>query len=231
MRFGKAQIHSRVPTIPALRFSDDTLTSASGLILFRLLFERLDLEHRIRHACRHTRHHSDFKLAVLFLVLVFHILLGYRKLSDVEYYMDDPIVLRVLGLRRFPNDSTLSHRLRAVDTVAVERQQALNRDLILERLETEQLSRITLDFDGSVLPTRRHAEATAIEFDRKRKSEPSYYPLLCTVAQTGQLFDTIARPGNVLGYCQELCMTAHAAASSITPSMNFTPSMTLPKSS
>jgi len=197
MRSSKAQIQSRVHAIPTFRFSDDTLTSASGLVLFRLLFDRLDLRRRLRHGFRHLRHRGDFKLAELFLVLVVHILLGYRKLSDVDYYKDDPVVLRVLGLRRLPDDSTLSRRLRAVDTVAVESQQALNRDLVLDRLETEQLSRITLDFDGSVLSTRRHAEGTAVGFNRKRKGERSYYPLLCTVAQTGQLFDTLARPGNV----------------------------------
>jgi hypothetical protein len=79
LRSSKAQIHSRVHAIPAFRFSDDTLTSASGLILFQLLFERLDLKRRVRHACRHLRCRGDFKLAEVFLVLVVHILLGYRK--------------------------------------------------------------------------------------------------------------------------------------------------------
>ncbi|MEJ2299101.1 MAG: IS1380 family transposase [Woeseiaceae bacterium] len=197
MRSSKAQILSRVHAVPTIRFTDETLTSASGLVLFQLLFERLDLKHRLRRGFRHLHQRGDFKLAELFLVLVVHILLGYRKLSDVAYYKDDPIVLRTLGLRRLPDDSTLSRRLRAVDLRAVEQQQVLNRELVLDRIVAGKLRRITLDFDGSVLSTRRHAEGTAVGFNRKRKGERSYYPLLCTVAQTGQFFDVLARSGNV----------------------------------
>jgi hypothetical protein len=197
MRSSKAQILSRVHAVPTIRFTDETLTSASGLVLFQLLFERLDLKHRLRRGFRHLHQRGDFKLAELFLVLVVHILLGYRKLSDVAYYKDDPIVLRTLGLCRLPDDSTLSRRLRAVDLRAVEQQQALNRELVLDRIVAGKLRRITLDFDGSVLSTRRHAEGTAVGFNRQRKGERSYYPLLCTVAQTGQFFDVLARSGNV----------------------------------
>ncbi len=43
MRSSKAQILSRVHAIPTIRFTDQTLSSASGLVLFQLLFDRLDL--------------------------------------------------------------------------------------------------------------------------------------------------------------------------------------------
>ena len=58
-------------------------------------------------------------------------------------------------------------------------------------------ARITLDFDGSVLSTGRFAEGTAVGFNRKKKGQRSYYPLFCTVAQTGQVLDVWHRPGNV----------------------------------
>jgi hypothetical protein len=197
MRSSKAQILSRVHALPTLRFSDHALTSASGLVLFRLLFDRLELKARLRRSFRHLGRRGDFKFSDLFLVLVVHILLGYRKLSDIAYYKDDPVVLRTVGLRRLPDDSTLSRRLRAVDIESVTRQQAMNRSLVLDRLVAEQLTRITLDFDGSVCSTRRRAEGTAVGFNCNRKGERSYYPLLCTVAQSGQIFDVLPRSGNV----------------------------------
>jgi hypothetical protein len=197
MRSSKTQIHSRVHVIPALRFTDETLTSASGLVLFQVLFDRLNLRGKVRHACRQFRGVGDFKLPELFLILVIHIILGYRELDDVRFYRDDPLVLRVLGLRRLPSTATLSRRLRAVDMETISHLQDLNRTLILERLTSDKMPRVTLDFDGSVLSTRRHAEGTAVGFNRKRKGERSYYPLLCTVAQTGQIFDALPRSGNV----------------------------------
>lgn len=197
MRSSKAQILSRVHTVPVVRFTDHTLTSASGLVLFQVLFERLDLRGRVRHACRHVYGIGDFKLPELFLTLVIHIILGYRELDDVKFYNDDPLVLRVLGLRRLPSTATLSRRLRSVDVATIANLQEMNRTLVLDRLAAEKLHRVTLDFDGSVVSTRRHAEGAAVGFNRKRKGERSYYPLLCTVAQTGQVFDALPRSGNV----------------------------------
>ena len=59
------------------------------------------------------------------------------------------------------------------------------------------LPRITLDFDGSVQSTTRRAQGTAVGYNRKKKGARSYYPLFCTVAQTGQVLDFHHRPGNV----------------------------------
>ena len=67
----------------------------------------------------------------------------------------------------------------------------------LSRLEAEKFSRVTLDFDGSVISTGKTAEGTAVGYNNKRKGERSYYPLLCTVAQTAQVLDVFHRSGNV----------------------------------
>jgi len=197
MRSSKAQILTRVHAIPLVRFTDQSLTSASGLVLFQALFSRLDLRPRLRSCCRQVNKAGDFKLPELFLTFVIHIILGYRELDDVRFYNDDPLVLRVLGLSRLPSTSTMSRRLRAVDMDTVSNVRGLVRTVVLDRLVAEKLPRVTLDFDGSVLSTRRHAEGTAVGFNPKRKGERSYYPLLCTVAQTGQILDALQRPGNV----------------------------------
>jgi len=47
------------------------------------------------------------------------------------------------------------------------------------------------------LGTGRFAEGTAVGFNRKKKGQRSYYPLFCTVAQTGQVLDVLHRSGNV----------------------------------
>ena len=67
----------------------------------------------------------------------------------------------------------------------------------MERLVAERFASVTLDFDGSVLSTGRHAEGTAVGFNKKKKGARSYYPLFCTVAQTDQVLDVHHRPGNV----------------------------------
>ena len=115
----------------------------------------------------------------------------------MDRYKDDPIVLRVLGLRRFPDVATVSRTMAIVDEHSIEEIRALNRQLILEWLGKIGISRITLDFDGSVLSTGRYAEGTAVGFNKKKKGQRSYYPLFCTIAQTSQILDFHHRPGNV----------------------------------
>ena len=35
---------------------------------------------------------------LIVLLLIVHLLLGFRRLREVDYYRDDPLVLRLLGL-------------------------------------------------------------------------------------------------------------------------------------
>ena len=48
-----------------------------------------------------------------------------------------------------------------------------------------------------MISTCRSAAGTAVGFNKKKKGQRSYYPLFCTVAQTGQVFDVLHRSGNV----------------------------------
>jgi hypothetical protein len=131
------------------------------------------------------------------LLLIVHLLLGYRRLQDMRYYQDDLMVRRLLGLERLPDVATVSRTLASLDDRSVTHLRRLVRQRVLEQLGSLGLARVTLDFDGSVLSTGRFAEGTAVGFNRKKKGQRSYYPLFCTVAQTGQVLDVWHRPGNV----------------------------------
>jgi hypothetical protein len=126
-----------------------------------------------------------------------HLLLGFRRLREIDYYRDDPLVLRLMGLRKLPDVSTISRALSQMESEGVEKLRELSRSLVIEGLKRECLPRLTLDFDGSVKSTKGHAEGTAIGFNKNKKGARSYYPLFCTVAQTSQFFDLYHRPGNV----------------------------------
>ena len=123
--------------------------------------------------------------------------MGYRKLRDIDYYRDDPVIKRLLGLNRLPDVSTVSRALAEADSESIDQIRDICRGLVLERLKKTGVTRITIDFDGSVQSAGRRAEGTAIGFNRKKKGQRSYYPLFCTVTQTGQVFDLYHRPGNV----------------------------------
>ena len=197
MKSSKAQIMAKFHKIPMIRFEDQQLTSFSGLLIFQLLFKRIDLKKRLKKCFSHLKTSPIFGRHLIVLLLIVHLLIGFRRLREVNYYRDDPIVLRLMGLRKLPDVSTISRALSQLETDGVEDVRQLSRSLVIEGLQREQLPRLTLDFDGSVQSTNGRAEGTAVGFNKSKKGARSYYPLFCTVAQTGQFFDVHHRPGNV----------------------------------
>ena len=55
------------------------------------------------------------------LLLIVHLLLGFRRLRDVDYYRDDPLVRRLLGLHRLPDVATLCRTLAAMGGIVSKR--------------------------------------------------------------------------------------------------------------
>jgi len=96
-----------------------------------------------------------------------------------------------------PSPSTISRVMGEFDDKGVQELQGLMRAEVIGRIRKEDFKRLTLDFDGSVLSSRRHAEGSAVGFNKKKKGLRSYYPLICTLAQTGQVFDVLHRSGNI----------------------------------
>jgi len=197
MKYSKAETVQKTHHLPTLKFEDQQLTSFSGLLLFQQLFNVIDLREKLRRCFRHQAVGSIFGSGRIVLLLIVHFILGFRHLREMRFHADDPIVQRTVGLKRPPDVATVSRALAGTDSQSVNKLQKLLTDLVLDRLLTLQLATVTLDFDGSVLSTGRFAEGTAVGFNRKKKGQRSYYPLFCTVAQTGQVIDVLHRSGNV----------------------------------
>ncbi|MEW6745189.1 MAG: IS1380 family transposase [Planctomycetota bacterium] len=196
MKKSRKQLQSAVWSLPQLRFEDQALTSFSGLIIFQRLFQILGLKERLRACVRHVRFASSYGLHTIILLLTVHLLLGWRRLRDLDAYATDPLVLRALGLRALPSVATVSRALREMDPTVVDQLGDLVSELVLER--AVGLPCVTLDFDGSVQSTKSRAtEGTAVGYNPKAKGQRGYYPLFCTVAQTSQVLDVLHRPGNV----------------------------------
>ena len=197
MKRTRNEVQGKASRPLTLQFDPQPLTAFSGLILFQHLFALLKLKDKLRACFRHLPNTAAYPHHLIVLMLIVHLLLGFRHLRDVHYYANDDMVKRTVGLRHLPAVASISRRLRTTDATSVERLRALNRRLVLERLAHHRLARITLDFDGSVLGTQRHAEGTAVGFNKKKKGQRSYYPLFATIAQTRQVLDRLHRPGNV----------------------------------
>lgn len=198
MKVSRQSIYTRRRLIPSLNFAKlHQLTAFGGLVVFMKLFDRLDLWARVEGCFAHLATSASYTHGVMVRCLIVHVLLGRRQLRERDFYAHDPLVLQCLQLRQMPSVPTLSRLLASTDEASVHALRRLNVELVLERLLKLGWRTLTLDFDGSVLSTSRHAEGTAVGYNKQKKGARSYYPLFCHLAQTGQVLDVHHRSGQL----------------------------------
>ena len=198
VKITKAQARRKYKKIPDLRFdAEATMTRFGGLVLFQSLFATLKLKEKLQRCFSHVEGDSIYRFGTLMLQLIVQILIGKRRLRGRDHLVDDALVNRVVGVSTLSDVSTMSRMLSSLDPRCIQKVRAVSRELVLDRLEAEDLGVVTIDFDGSVQSSKGHAEGTAVGFNKVKKGARSYYPLLATVAQTGQVLDLHHRAGNV----------------------------------
>ena len=134
MKSSRKSVRRKAHAIPEIRFEDQRLTSFAGLVVFQKFFALVGLNARLAQCFRHLGKGKVFGRATLFLQLIVHILLGFRELRDCQYYQDDPLVQRMLGLKKLPDVATLSRMLKEADEKSVEHLRELLTEMMLERL-------------------------------------------------------------------------------------------------
>ena len=122
-------------------------------MIFPALFQQLRLKERLAAAMSDVRAVA-YRPQNFVMMLVVHLLLGV-PLRERDYYRDDLLVQRVLGLQRLPDVSTWTRGLAEMTVSNIDATRAFNHDLVVERLREEKHPRVTIDFDGSVFVTAR----------------------------------------------------------------------------
>ena len=195
MRLSLASLRRVVKGDLTIQFVPQALTSYGGLELLGRYLRRIDLGARLRQACAGLR--SDYGSHRIALVLLALFYVGARRLEHLRYLSGDPLVTRFCGLARLPTRRTVADWLRQFTRETLAPLVALNRDLVTEALARLDLPRLTIDVDGSVVRTGATVGWAFRGFNPHHRKEPSYYPLVAHVAQTGHILRLKNRPGNV----------------------------------
>ena len=156
--------------MPVIRFEDQQLTSFGGVIVFLALFQHLDLKARLKQCFQHVKGSPILGPHRIVLVLIVHLLLGFRRSRDVDYYRDDPLVQRLLGLRRLPDVATISRTLATVDRKSVGQVRQLSSALVIEGIQREQFARLTLDSMARLCPRRDMPRAPPSDTTPRRRA-------------------------------------------------------------
>ncbi len=197
MRIGKRGFQARIKGDLHIDFGNEKLTSFAGLEFVRRFLRSLDFASQLRKSERKLRVGGDLSLGRVVLVVVAMLVAGAKRLSHVSFLKDDPVFLRFVGLARTPSERSVS---RALKRMTWRTWPELNRLAVLVAragLESIDAKRWTLDIDGSVLTTGLQVERAQRGFNPHHRKNPSYYPILCTLAQTGHVLGHQNRRGNI----------------------------------
>jgi hypothetical protein len=177
-----------------VEFGPQQLTSYSGLERLRRYLRQHELPRRLRAACAATGgDYGGGRLARLVLALLY---VGARRLERLRYVAGDPLIARFYGLARIPTARTVGNWLRQF-TQATLGPLVLNHELVIDAVRRLALPRLTIDLDGTVVRTGATVGWAFRGFNPHHRKDPSYYPLLAHVAQTGHILRMKNRPGNV----------------------------------
>src|SRR5262245_46541240 len=195
MRLTVASLRRMVKGTLHIEFRRQELTSYSGLELLRRYVRHRELAGRLRGACAGTGgDYGGGRLALLILALCY---VGARRLEHLRYLGGDPLIARFCGLARIPTARTVGNWLRQFTQTTLAPLIQLNHDLVIEAVQRLALPRLTIDVDGTVVRTGATVGWAFRGFNPHHRKDPSYYPLLAHVAQTGHILRVKNRPGNV----------------------------------
>jgi hypothetical protein len=197
VRIGKRGFQARIKGDLQLEFGSEQLTTHAGLELVRRLLKKLGLFRELREATARAGIGGDVSLGRVVLIVVGMLVAGAKRLRHLAYLRDDPVFLRFAGLSRAPTDRSLG---RALGRLGFRTWPELDRlSTLVARAALEQVDarRWTIDIDGSVLTTGLQVERAERGFNPHHRKNPSYYPILATLAQTGHVIGHRNRRGNV----------------------------------
>jgi Transposase DDE domain group 1 len=180
-----------------IEFASQDITAYGGLELIRRYFWIIDLHRRVQAVFSRYDVGGDYRAIDMILVIVVLILVGGRRLEHLSYLCEDPLVKRFCGLLRLPRERSVARWLKRFTHKSLQALVEINSEIVCDAIERERLCRLTVDVDGSVITTGATVAWAFRGFNPHHRKDPSYYPILAHLAQTGQILRLKNRPGNV----------------------------------
>jgi Transposase DDE domain group 1 len=197
VRLSRVDFRSACKSFFKIEFASQDITAFGGLELIRRYFRLIHLGRSVRSVFAQYDVGGDYRAIDMILVIVVLMLVGGRRLDHLNYLCEDPLVKRFCGLLRLPRERSVARWLKRFTHKSLEALVEINSQIACEAIEKEKLERLTLDIDGSVITTGASVAWAFRGFNPHHRKNPSYYPILAHLAQTGHILRMKNRPGNV----------------------------------
>jgi hypothetical protein len=197
VRIGKRGFTVRIKGKLGFCFGGEQLTSYAGLELLRSFLGLIGFREELRGSEKRVAIGGDLGFRAVVLLVVGLLLVGGRRLRHLAFVQDDPLFLRFAGLQMAPTARSLSRNLKKLTSRTWAELDRLSAVMVGKAPRARALRRWTLDIDGTVLTTGLLVERAERGFNPHHRKNPSYYPIVGTLAQTGHVIAHKNRRGNV----------------------------------
>jgi len=178
-------------------FGESHLTHFGGMWLIQRFCNKLGLKKLLQGYVRPSQGHSQYRPSELVLALLYAVIMGLRRINKTDILQYNGAFLEMLGLKRFPDQSTLRRFLKRLPPKSI-RQFARLHDSLRAHLFAlpHQRTSLVFDVDSTVLIIYGRAEGARVGYNPKKRGRRSYHPLLCFEAGFQEFWHGSLRPGD-----------------------------------
>lgn len=178
-------------------FDEKHLTHFGGLVLMHRFCQQLQLRRRLQRQVELPQRNADYRAADLILALLYATIAGLRRINKTQLLQYNGTFLDLLGLTRFPDQSTLRRFLQRLPIKSIRQLVGLHDRLRSQLFSLPQTpTSLIFDLDSVVLTLYGHQQGARVGYNPKKKGRRSYHPLLCFEASGQEFWHGSLRPGD-----------------------------------
>ena len=179
-------------------FEDSALTHYGGMVLFQQFCRKLGLKRRFQTYVTWQRRDSAYPSAELLMCLIFTMVSGLKRISDTRILAYNRSFQTLLGLQRFPAETTLREFLKGITPHELAGIRKVHERLRAQlRAVPRERTSFTLDVDSTVLPLYGWTiQGARLGYNPRKRGRPSYHPMVGFDGRTQDTIHGLLRPGD-----------------------------------
>ena len=182
---------------PKEEFTGKNLTRFGGAGLTHRFLYKLKLAQYLKVVGTSKRREEDYSPFEVCYSMLYALMMGIFRPIHMMELKADKVFQRLVGLSRFPSQSTISRFLSKITVHKAEDVTEINFRLLNKiRKGFRGLGTITLDMDSHVIPVFGRQHRAKRGYNPKKPGRSSYHPLMCFIGETRDYVGGIFRPGN-----------------------------------
>ena len=178
-------------------FTGTKLTAFAGVVGLNKKLRKLKLFKKLNEIWpTQAFNATKYSNAQLGKLLILANLCGVKRLSNIETFSTDPLIMSTLNTKNKISDSRLAERIQELGERGSRALEKLGLQENREYLRTQEATTLTIDTDSTVSVTYGNQEGASVGYNPMHRGRKSYHPLLAFGSEHKIVLNTWFRPGN-----------------------------------